>query len=187
MRRVTSCLAGAAAGGVVAAMLWLPLLALLALLAGGGALWGERWWRQMGHGNGAVLLGVLPALGLIQGGVTAAVRGRLSGSVLVEAMLSPFAWVMTAGEGMLGGVVMVVSLMPGACLGVLAGLWLAGVPTDQIRWPMEAGVGAVVGAAASLVGLNLYVQWPTLRARPEEPTPAPPPSSQEGEGTPATQ
>src|SRR4051812_22927043 len=108
MRRVVCGLTGAVAGGSAAALVWLPLLALLALASGGA----DAIWRP--GRAGAVLAAVVPCLGLLQGGVTAAARGRLGGGVLVEAMLSPFAWVMTAGEGFLGGVVMVASLLPGA-------------------------------------------------------------------------
>jgi hypothetical protein len=181
MRRVTGGLAGAFAGCAVAALLWWPLLALFVLVvAGSDALSGERLARQLRTANGAVLLSVLPCLGLIHGGVTGVVRGRLGGGALAEAALSPFAWIMTAGEGMAGGLVMVASLVPGACLGGLAGLWLANVPTDATYWPPEAGVGAVVGVATSLLGLNLYVQWPTLLDRGEpKPVPPAPPSPPE--------
>jgi hypothetical protein len=76
--------------------------------------------------------------------------------------------------------VMVASLVPGACLGGLVGLWLANVPTDATYWPPEAGVGALVGVATSLLGLNLYVQWPTLRDKGEQkPVPPAPPSPAE--------
>jgi hypothetical protein len=174
MRRVTGALAGAFAGCAVAALLWWPLLALFVLVVSGSdAFSGERLARQVRMPNGAVLVSVLPALGLIHGGITGAVRGRLGGGALVEAALSPFAWIMTAGEGMVGGLVMLASLVPGACLGGLAGLWLANVPTDATYWPPEAGVGAVVGVALSLLGLNLYVQWPTLFDKGEQQKPAP--------------
>jgi hypothetical protein len=170
MRRVTSGLAGSLCAAAVAALVWLPLLAVFALVfEGADALKGERLARVLRTTNGMVLVGVLPCLGLIHGGVTGAVRGRLDGGALAEAVLSPFAWVMTAGEGMAGVLVMLVSLVPGASLGGLAGLWLAGVPAGATYWPEEAGIGAVIGVALSLVGLNLYVQWPTLRGKAEGP------------------
>ena len=169
MRRITGALAGVVAGAAAAALAWLPLLALFALAFGGaGALSGERLGREMRSPVVLMLVGVVPLLGAIQGGVTGAVRGKLGGGAMMEAMLSPFAWVMTAGEGLAGGVVMVASLLPGASLGALMGLWLAGTRPNVQEWPPEAGVGALIGVAASLVGLNLYVQWPTLRARPPE-------------------
>jgi hypothetical protein len=186
MRRVTGGLAGAFAGCAVAALLWWPLLALFVLVVSGSdAFSGARLARQVRTANGAVLLGVLPLLGLIHGGVTGAVRGRLTGAALAEAALSPFAWIMTAGEGMVGGLVMLASLVPGACLGGLAGLWLANVPTDATYWPPEAGVGAVVGVAASLLGLNLYVQWPTLLDKGEQKPPAEAPVQAPAEPPPA--
>jgi hypothetical protein len=96
-------------------------------------------------------------------------RRRAGGTAAVEAIFSPFAWLTTAGEGLAGGAVMVASLLPGACVGMLAGLWLAGTPADSTLWPAEAAIGAVVGVAATLAALNVYVQWPTLRAKPEAP------------------
>jgi hypothetical protein len=172
MRRVGTGLAGAAVAAVTAALVWLPLLALCALTFGWeGVFDADGLAGHLRTANGAVLVSVLPALGLIQGGITGAARGRADGPALLEALLSPFAWILTAGEGMMGAVLVFASLLPGACLGALAGLWLAGVPTDARYWPKEAGVGAVVGAAALLVGLNLYVQWPTLRGGRREERP----------------
>src|SRR3954470_23563217 len=97
MRRVTAALVGAVAGGAVAALLWLPLLALFALAVGGSASFEADRLRSA---SGAVLIGAPPCLGLAQGALTGALRGRTDAATILEAALSPFAWVMTAGEGM---------------------------------------------------------------------------------------
>src|SRR4051812_4301409 len=109
-RRILFALAGALLGGAAALLLWWPLLGLLALLTEGtGFFAAGRLGPFARTAKGAVLIGLLPALGVIHGAVIGAARGRLRGGAAVEVLAAPFAWVMTAGEGMIGGVVMVLS------------------------------------------------------------------------------
>lgn len=168
MTRILPILAGVALGAIAATVVWWPMLALFALLSE---------VDLFGTMKRAVVLFALPVLGAINGAIVGAMRGQVETKSILEMIASPFAWIMTAGEGMMGGVVMVLSLVPGACLGGLAGLWIANTPADAKYWPEEAGIGAVIGVTLSLVALNVFVQWPTLTKKREEkqtktPTPA---------------
>lgn len=165
LRRATSSLVAGLIGGAALLALWWPVLAVLALLIEGTNFFSARLGAFLASPIGVILVALLPALGLIHGGILGAVRGRLSGPVLVEVLAAPFAWIVTAGEGMIGGIVMVLSLLPGACVGALIGMLIAGTPTSSKAWPDEAATGALLGVGLSLIGLNLYVQWPSLTGK----------------------
>ncbi len=170
MRRIACGLAGALVGVTAVTLLWWLVLAPCLLASGGADALSVR--ERLGTAKGAVLTFLPSPLGLLQGALVAAVRGRRGREVWAEVLWSPFAWVLAAGEGMGGAVVLLLSLLPGACVGMMVGLLLSGGREGQ-PMPDEALVGALVGVVVSLLGFNLYLQWPGLRGKGKEPD-APP-------------
>jgi hypothetical protein len=166
IRRIVCGLAGGVLGAGAVTLLWWLLLGPCLLLAGltpGGLVDFARTPK------GAVLTFLLTPLGLVHGALVGAVRGRLGGAVVLEVLWSPFAWVLSAGDGLLGGLTLLLSLVPGACLGMLLGLLVGGPAGPGQRLPDAAVIGALVGMAASLLGYNLYLQWPGLRGQADRP------------------
>jgi hypothetical protein len=169
VRRVICGLVGALIGTVAVSLLWWLLLGLFLLLAGGPSLFSPRELGSfVSTGLGAVLTFLLSPLGLVHGALVGAARGRLDRLAVLEVLWSPFAWVVSVGDGFLGGLLLVVSLLPGASIGMLIGLLLAGAGKES-RLPDEAVIGTLIGVVASLLGYNLYLVWPGLRGKPEKP------------------
>ncbi len=163
IRRIACGLVGALLGVAAVTLLWWLLLLPCLLLAGAlpdGPL------AFLATAKGAVLAFLLSPLGLIHGALVGGVRGRLNGAVLLEVLSSPFAWVLSIGDGFLSGVLLVLSLVPGASAGMMVGLLVGGTGNEPGRLPDAALIGALVGVAASLLAFNLYLQWPGLRERP---------------------
>jgi hypothetical protein len=163
-RRVLCGLVGAVVGTVTTLLVWWAILALFALIAQEpGRLAPRAVAQTLRTLLGAMLL-LLPApLGLIQGALVAAMRGRIDRGVLLEVVWSPFAWVLVAGEGTLGGFVLLLSLVPGWCVGMLVGGLVGGEAELAPRLPAGMVVGGMVGVVLTLLVLNLCVQWPGLR------------------------
>ena len=167
IRRIACGLAGAVIGTLAVTLLWWLLLVPCLLLAGGlspGEVIGLA-----GTPKGAVLTFLLSPLGLIHGAIGGGVRGRLDRPVVLEVLWSPFAWVLSVGDGLLGGLFLVLSLIPGASAGMLLGLVASGPADTEQGVPDGAVIGALVGVVASLLACNLYLLWPGLRGKPEGP------------------
>ena len=60
---------------------------------------------------------------------------------------------------------LVLSLVPGASVGMLVGLLASDTKSTEQRVPDAALIGALVGMVASLLAYNLYLQWPGLRGK----------------------